>query len=197
MDLIAEQLVQSAAVCISFGAELQVVRHLQGLLIRRQFGNIFGREKARPAQTFAAPPIGIAGIDHRHFVSGPADGRKTNSIWVNWMRQQTIKYFKSSSSASRPLKLKRTTYRLVGRSLCVFCTKNNKQFRILNKIESRAKGTGEGHGEALAELCDFSLSSGSSTEFIRTLRRRLFCSWIGWTGLEGAKPKNDNPLATF
>jgi hypothetical protein len=27
--------------------------------------------------------------------------------------------------------------------------------------------TGDGHGEALAELCDFSFSSGNSTEFIR------------------------------
>ena len=44
--------------------------------------------------------------------------------------------------------------------------------------------TGEGHGEVLAELRDFSFSSGSSTEFMRIFRavrrRRL------WTGLEGA-----------
>ena len=47
------------------------------------------------------------------------------------------------------------------------------------------KRTGEGQGEALAELSDFSLSSGNSTEFIRilrALRRRRLC-----TGLDGAK----------
>ena len=61
------------------------------------------------------------------------------------------------------------------------------------------KRTGEGHGDALAEL-DFSNSSGSSTEFMRMFRalssRRL------WTGLDGAerqqqqqqKDRNDHIL---
>lgn len=48
--------------------------------------------------------------------------------------------------------------------------------------------TGEGHGEVLAELSDFSLSSGSSTELILTFRaerRRRLC-----TGLDGAVGTN-------
>jgi hypothetical protein len=52
--------------------------------------------------------------------------------------------------------------------------------------------TGDGQGEALAELWDFSLSSGSSTEFMRMLRalkRRRLC-----TGLDGAAMSINNTV---
>ena len=50
------------------------------------------------------------------------------------------------------------------RKFACFNTIDNKLIKI--SIREIKRRTGDGHGEALAELCDFSFSSGNSTEFI-------------------------------
>lgn len=81
--------------------------------------------------------------------------------------------FKSSSSWCLDLKLYKTTYKFVGRSLwCVFCI-------FL---------TGDGQGDVLADDKLFSTSSGNSTEPVRGARacRSFLCV----DGLDGADCKS-------
>lgn len=56
---------------------------------------------------------------------------------------------------------------------------------MLLKFEKKCI-TGDGQGDALAELCDFSFSSGNSTEFIRIFLALNSNRRLWWTGLDGA-----------
>ncbi len=83
-------------------ADLQIVGDLQRLLVGRQFGDVVGREEADLAQTLALPPIGVARIDHRHFVAGPAfRWRETLFLYGHVQEKETNKKQKKSAAYLR------------------------------------------------------------------------------------------------